>query len=353
MLRITIMPLKYNPNLSQLTGGDISYARKYWTIHRINDSFYIGNTVIAEETLLDRLRNFYIPPAYNSHFYFAKSINNPIQVITKDSKGRSQYLYKKDYLEKQSVEKFKEVLNLGNLSCKIEHDTLLHLKEIARKENFTLVDKYYIIIYMLIVYNFRIGNHIYLKQNNTYGITTLLRKHIDFHNDNHFIIEFVGKKNIINRIEDNNPTIYKILYNLSRDLNKDDHLFTFLNKKSETSQLITPDMVQYFINQTYNANISCKMFRTWYANIYLLAELKRYYDRGDIILKDNRSLSSAIKNAFKYVAFRLHNTPLISKKSYLNNKVLNHIINHPRIITYIPLNYCDLHQFLYKLTIRL
>lgn len=348
------MTLKYNPTFLEFTGGNnISYARKYWFIHRNNDSFFVGDTIITDETLLHRLQTFYIPPAFNSQFYFAKSINNPVQVISKDNKGRSQYLYKKEYLEKQSLEKFKEVLNLGKLSCKIESDTLHRLKELSNNQKYTLEDKFYIIIYMLIRYNFRIGNHVYLKQNNTYGITTILRKHIDLHKDNSFIIEFIGKKGIINRIEDNNPIIYNILHNLIHGLHKDDHIFTYVNDKTKSLQLITPDMVQYFINQNYEANISCKMFRTWYANIYLLAEIKRYYDRGDIMLKDSRTLTSAIKNVFKYVAFRLHNTPIISKKSYLNNKIVEHIIKHPRVITYIPKDYCQLHQFLYKLTERL
>ncbi len=41
--------------------------------------------------------------------------------------------------------------------------------------------------------NFRVGNIKYLKDNNSYGITTIKKSHIKLKTNNNVIIDFIGK----------------------------------------------------------------------------------------------------------------------------------------------------------------
>ena len=73
---------------------------------------------------------------------------------------------------------------------------------------------------MLRKYHFRIGNELYAKMNNSYGITTLCKEHIlwDTKKPDSFKIEFIGKKNIVNSFSDTNPLMAKLLKILFFDL---------------------------------------------------------------------------------------------------------------------------------------
>ena len=54
-----------------------------------------------------------------------------------------------------------------------------------------------IVIYMIINCGFRIGNEKYKTENNSFGITTLLYKHLNFYK-NELTIDFIGKKGVRN-----------------------------------------------------------------------------------------------------------------------------------------------------------
>ena len=74
------------------------------------------------------------------------------------------------------------------------------------------------------------------------------------------------------------------------------------------------------------------MFRTWYANNYLLEKLLKDIKKNDlnlIKLCDTGKNNKYIKNCCEYVAERLHNSANISKKSYLDTEIMNELINKP------------------------
>ena len=58
--------------------------------------------------------------------------------------------------------------------------------------------------------NFRIGNEKYKKENNSFGVTTLQKKHVKIKNDS-LIIDFNGKKNVRNTCKVTNKKVIKSL----------------------------------------------------------------------------------------------------------------------------------------------
>ena len=59
--------------------------------------------------------------------------------------------------------------------------------------------------------DFRVGNDEYMKQNNSYGVTTLKNKHI-LVNKNNVTIDFIGKKKVLEMfVSVKNKTIKKHL----------------------------------------------------------------------------------------------------------------------------------------------
>ena len=94
------------------------------------------------------------------------------------------------------------------------------------------------------------------------------------------------------------------------------------------------------------------MFRTWYANYYLLLYLKNLKKKEGMITNDmtKKRIKSLVKDSSIYVSSKLNNTPTISKKSYINPKILDIIIKNPNdFVNKIPYNKDKIHIFLQKI----
>jgi len=320
----------------------------------------INNKIATDPELINRLSTLYIPPAYKD-IVIAKSANNKIQAIGTDTRGRRQYIYNANYTKKRNDRKYDDILELGKKISKIEKDNETALHNLIRKpyHQWSLpVDYIPIIIYMLRTYHFRIGNERYIDENNSYGITTLKTDHIKFldKSKNKFTIQFVGKKGIVNTYTDDNPLIFKLLQMLITAANKEDgYLFKYANANANANAFITPEEIQKHFYDTYNAYITPKMFRTWYGNYHFLLYLKKLLSEGIIKPRLTRHAKMQIvKDCSEYVSSKLNNTPTVSKKSYIDNKILEIIMRNPyTLANKIPELPENQHAFLYSIITKL
>lgn len=350
---------KYNINNKTKKIFKNNYNKnKFWTYEKKNKNdkpiFIINQKVISSSSpLFDRLCKLYIPPAYQD-VVIAKSSKNKVQAIGIDTKGRKQYIYHPKYIQGQIQKKYNNIINLGNKIIKIEKDNRKEINNIITNLKFNLPRDYLpIILLLLLKYHFRIGSQKYEKDNNSFGITTLKKEHIKFlNNDDKFAIEFIGKKGVLNKVEDTNKSIYSILKMLVNQNNDDDHLFCY-KIQNENKKYISAEDVREYLKQKYNANITPKMFRTWYANYHLLSYLKDI-SKNDPLLVSNKmtkkQINNLVKNSSTYVSNKLNNTPTISKKAYIDPEILNSVLKNPsKFIQSIPNKKEDIHLYLTKI----
>ena len=332
----------------------------------------INNKVVTDTHIIERLDKLYIPPAYKD-LVVAKAETNKIQVIGTDNRGRRQYIYNPTYTKKRNNRKYDDVMDLGKSIIKIEKDNHTMLNELSKKpySKWVLPDDYIpIIIYMLRTYNFRIGNECYANDNDSYGITTLKKEHIHFlgtgksSDASKFKIEFVGKKGIINSYTDKNSQISNLLQVLIKHASSDGYLFKYNNNNNNNNhesnsknnkQLITPEQIHHFFQDKYNAYITPKMFRTWYGNFHMLNYLNKIYKEDKLKPKMLKTeIRDLVKSCSEHVSDKLNNTPTISKKSYIDNKILDLVIKNPyRFASSIPDSMEAQHTFLYKIIMKL
>jgi DNA topoisomerase-1 len=345
---------QYHIQQNKLHNKEQSYKTKK-QFHILNDK------VITDKDLIKRIESIYIPPAYKE-LVIAKSENNKIQAIGTDTRGRRQYIYNPKYTKKRNERKYDDVMELGKSIIKIEKDNECMLNTLTNKkyEEWDLPNDYIpIIIYMLKMYHFRIGNECYTKDNNSYGITTLKKEHIHFLPNNKFKIEFIGKKGIVNTYTDDNLLISKLLNKLIKNASNDDFLFKYnhINQynNEKTHQLITPDHIHSFFQDKYNSYITPKMFRTWYGNYHMINYLKELFKEDKLKKRMLKSeVRELITNCSEHVSNKLNNTPSVSKKSYIDNKILDLVIKNPyNFSKKIPNNMEEQHKFLYKIILKL
>ena len=320
----------------------------------------VDNKVATDKTLVKRLESIYIPPAYNN-IVVAKSASNKIQAIGTDDRGRRQYVYNHKYTQKRNDRKYDFIVPLGNKIIKIERDNDKMLTELHKKayDTWSLPNDYIpIIIYMLRTYHFRIGNEKYAIENNSYGITTLKKEHIKFDSSGKKItIEFIGKKGVLNKFSDDNSIIIdllKILCENAKDIDKEKGIdnnvngFLFKYNHNGNKQLITPEHIHYFFQDKYKAEITPKMFRTWYGNYHMLEHLHDLFKEGKLKPKMTKGdINKIITGCGEHVSSKLNNTPTVSKQSYIDNKILDLVKKNPyTLASKIPGSREGQHRFL-------
>lgn len=253
------------------------------------------NKKISENKANKYLKNIYIPPAYDNVKINKKK--EKILAIGIDTKGRKQYTYNKKSIEKNSINKFKKLIEFGkNYDKIIKKIDMDFYTGIDNKEKQIAT-----ILKIIMDCNFRVGNEKYTKDNKSYGVSTLENQHIKIKN-NKVIIDFIGKKGVRNKCEIKNKKIIRTLKAKKKLLNNKDRIFTY--RKNNNYYHIKSNDVNIYLKKL--GNYTTKNFRTWSANIELIKNLKN----------DN------LKLAIEKVANKLHHTPAICKKNYLDPKLI-------------------------------
>lgn len=161
----------------------------------------------------------------------------------------------------------------------------------------TLIDKAY----------FRVGNE-QSDDNGVYGVTTLLDEHITV-SGNTATFEYVGKKSVEQHRVVVDSTLARLLKKLKRaSQNSDDHrVFRFGNNKIDSGD------VNEYLDQF---DVTAKEFRTFHAT-----RLMREFLLEEISASED-SREDVVEKSFEDVAALLGHTPAVSRKSYVDPKVV-------------------------------
>ena len=299
--------------------------------------------------LKSRLSHIYVPPAY-TNLQVAKSAKHKIQLIGEDIAGRKQYVYHAKHIAGMEKRKYGKLEELGKNIVQIEKDNLSAIKAILRQKSTGMLNKSDLIqfmIYMLRTYHFRIGCDKYAELYGSHGLSTLEPRH--FKSENGGIkISFIGKKGVKNNTHESNGIGKKLIKRLlvhyhalgTHKLAGKSYLYqytvhtvspdTTTTAAPVTTMIITSDDIQDYFKATYSGiYVTPKMFRTWYANYHMLEYLRDL--PSDKIPTPREAFSKMLKqDVGDYVSKHLNNTPSICRKNYINNKLLQNILDRPQ-----------------------
>jgi len=275
---------------------------------------------INNNSLLKRIHSLKIPPAYKQ-VKISSNPNSKVQCIGTDTKQRKQYMYHHQWSEQQTKIKFMDLIQFGKKIKRIKKDMNINLNKcynnpslLTNKDNLISL-----VLYLIDYCNFRVGCEKYKKLYNSYGVTTLNNSHFKL-NKNNILIQFIGKKGVINKNKVNNKNICSLIKTLCN--NNDEYIFTYLDKNNDKYRITEKHINDYL--KKYNKNLSVKMFRTWNSNYILLKELLNL-ELPDSLKMAKKNINIAIKKA----AEQLHHSSNVSKKSYMNNEIVTLYIENP------------------------
>ena len=276
--------------------------------------------VVKDEQTLSRIKSLRIPPAYKNVIISSKK-SSKVQAKGIDDKGRNQYIYSKQHILKQEDVKFKDLILFGKQIDKIRSDISKLIKEASqslnKNKNQNILDLgrntiIAIVIFLIDNCHFRVGCEKYKKLYKTYGVTTLNKSHIKTNPLGKLIIEFVGKKGVVNKSVVKDKNVCKLI-KLLCDKSGNSYIFRYGGDKIHISERHVNNFLK-----TYDPKIKVKMFRTWNANMILLTKILSYP-----FPKDSAESKKNLGDIIEQAAIQLHHTKNVSKTSYMNNKILN------------------------------
>jgi len=264
---------------------------------------------IEDAATRKRLNRLAIPPAW-TEVWICPDPDGHIQATGSDAAGRKQYRYHPDYREARDRSKFRRMLEfsevLPRLRERLERD--LRSLDLGRRQVLatvvSLLDKTLI----------RVGNDEYVRENRSYGLTTLRRRHLQI--DGAVLrFSFRGKSGVEHTIAVADPRLARIIQRC-REL-PGQELFQYVDR-AKKRHLISSDDVNEYLRSISGRDVSAKDFRTWGGTMLAAVELRRLGPPAS-----QREADRNIIGAIDAVAERLGNTRAVCRKYYVHPALLH------------------------------
>lgn len=262
---------------------------------------------IADAKVLDRIRMLAIPPAWTEVWICPRATGH-IQATGRDAKGRKQYRYHADWSRHAAESKFDRLPafagKLPKLRERVEAD--LAKRGVTRDKVLATA------VRLLEITLIRVGNAEYAKQNRSYGLTTLHKRHLEV-DGTALTFAFKGKSGVEHEVKVRDRRLATMVRSL-REL-PGQQLFKYRTADGDLCP-ITSDDVNAYIRDAMGDQFSAKDFRTW-AGTVSAARALRDAEAATSATDAKRKITVCVKA----VAGLLGNTPTVCRSSYVHPKV--------------------------------
>jgi DNA topoisomerase-1 len=268
-----------------------------------------GETV-REQRVLTRIENLKVPPAWEDA-RIARSPSAKVQAVGYDSAGRIQYLYSTRYREHKEREKFERVLRFADALPRMRKLTSDHLR---RKK----LDSDKVLAAMTRLINaayFRVGDERYARENKTYGIATLRRKHLSIGGDT-MTFEYSGKWGKTHRKVVTDRRLREVVEECASLPGYE--VFKYVDAGGAVRDVKARDLNSY-VKRVMGEEFTPKDFRTWAGTLVAAVKLA---ELGPVT--EEKHAKQNVLEAVDAVAERLGNTRDIARASYISPRVIDH-----------------------------
>jgi DNA topoisomerase I len=256
---------------------------------------------ITDRGEIARLNAVALPPAYTDA-WFAPAANAHILATGFDARGRKQYRYHPQFRTHREARKFDACIAFARLLPLIRQrvDTDLRCTKVTRERAIASV------VRLLDTGAIRVGNEAYARTNNSFGATTLRRRHARVRGSTlHLTFRAKSGKPCSMRVTDRGLARF---VRKMQDL-PGQHLFQYIDPDGQPHPVGSSE-VNAYIRETMGDDFTAKDFRTWAASVIAFQTL---HDAGEDVTKHD---------LLEVVSKSLGNTPAIARKSYIHPKLL-------------------------------
>jgi DNA topoisomerase-1 len=258
--------------------------------------------------------------------YFSKEANE-WRAVAADKKGKIQYKYTHGRHQTNSHGKFERMRDLMKVFPKLKAKNSAVLKS-SPVFSFNWVGA--LMLEIAFVTHMRTGKEDYARDNQTYALTSLEKRHCELNKEKGTVsFKFVGKKKVRVQYTVSNSLIVNGISALLRNC-PGDKLFQYResgaresDKRTKWRHFSHPQLAVYFHYLSRSDKFHFKDLRTLYANYYYL----HYYL---LIHLSNPKLDEKkrAKLTVQKVAKKLRHTEGISRKSYIDNRLVEFLSHY-------------------------
>jgi DNA topoisomerase I len=266
---------------------------------------------IEDPAELQRIKDMAIPPAWERVWICADPMGH-LQAVGVDAAGRKQYLYHPRWRERRDQEKFDLMIDFARVLPEVRRVTDRHLllegmpRERALACSVRLLDRGF----------FRVGGESYAETNDSYGLATILKKHVRLEG-REVVFEYVSKggQERLHSVVD--PAVFEVVAALKKRRSGGPELLAY--KDNGRWQDVRSIDINLYLKELAGEEHSAKSFRTWHATV--LAAQALAVSTEALVSKSARK--RAITRACTEVAHYLGNTPAVCRKSYVDPRVID------------------------------
>ena len=264
---------------------------------------------IRDARTLDRIRALAIPPAW-TEVWICPRANGHIQATGRDLKGRKQYRYHPDWTRHAANAKFDRLSVFARKLPKLREQVEQDLARRGPGRDKVLATAVRLLEITLI----RVGNAEYARQNRSFGLTTLHKRHLEV-DGAALTFEFRGKSGKDHRISVRDQRLARALRTLEGLPGQ--HLFKYRDAQGDLHP-VTSDDVNAYIREAMGEQFSAKDFRTW-AGTVSAARALRDMEPPTSPTDARRKITLCVKA----VSGLLGNTPTVCRAAYVHPRVLD------------------------------
>ena len=265
---------------------------------------------IADYWERKRIEKIGVPPAYTDVWICPKK-NGHIQATGRDDKGRKQYRYHPDWTRARDEAKYAHMAEFGRLLPGIRKRVAADMA----KPGFSREKVLATVVSLLEKTLIRVGNEDYVRDNKSFGLTTLRNRHLDVEGAT-LRFDFKGKSGKMWNLDLKDRRVARVVRSIQELPGQ--HLFQYIDDDGVRRPVDSSDVNDYLREISGGADVTAKDFRTW-AGTVLASMALAEFERVD----SQAGMKKNVKAAIESVAKRLGNTVTICRKCYVHPHVID------------------------------
>lgn len=265
---------------------------------------------LREAATLARIRALAIPPAWRDVWICAVA-HGHLQAVGRDARGRKQYRYHSRWRAVRDETKYARLVEFAHALPRIRARVTADLAGSGLTRSKVLAT----VVRLLETTAIRVGNAAYVRQNGSFGLTTLRNRHVTVQGSQ-LCFEFRGKGGKRHSVKVTDHRIARIVRRC-QDL-PGQELFQYRDESGQSQTIDSADINGY-LRETTGGTFTAKDFRTWLGTVLAARILAGAGPAAGTEAARRRQVHEAITR----VSAQLGNTPAICRKCYVHPLVVD------------------------------
>jgi len=263
---------------------------------------------VRDRATLARIRALAIPPAYRD-VWICRDPRGHLQATGRDARGRKQYRYHARWRAVRDESKFDRMVAFSRalpaIRARVRRD--LARPGLAREKVIAAA------VSLLERTSIRVGNEEYVRDNRSYGLTTLRDDHVEVDGDQ-LQFEFRGKRGKVHRCRLRDRALARVVARCQAIPGAE--LFQYVDEHGRRRSIGSGD-VNAYLREVSGEEFSAKDFRTWAGTVLAARALA-----SETGTRDARARKACVLAALDLVAAELNNTRAVCRQYYVHPALL-------------------------------